>query len=275
MNEEEVISRTSAPVTVETLVRDLSALGVTAGTTVLVHSSLSSLGWVSGGAPAVVLAIEEVIRPYGTLVMPTHSADLSDPSGWENPPVPESWWEEIRRSMPAFDPEFTPTRGMGRIPECFRNQKEVFRSDHPQFSFAAWGDRSIELLSEHNLDFGLGEHSPLARIYDADGWVLLLGVGHDSNTSLHLSEHRADYPSKKLIPCSSPVLIEGHRRWKGFSEINYDSSDFTEIGREFETRHAQAVRLGYVGLAESRLFPQRICVDFGAAWMERRRRTPA
>ncbi len=272
MSEEEVIRRTPSPITVDSLVRELTALGVKAGMTVLVHSSLSSLGWVSGGAPAVILALEEVIRPYGTLVMPTHTGDLSDPSGWENPPVPESWWEEIRSSMPAFDPELTPTRGMGRIPECFRNQKEVLRSDHPQFSFAAWGERGVEILSDHSLDFGLGEESPLARIYDLGGSVLLLGAGHDSNTSLHLSEVRAEYPAKEVLPCSSPVIVEGHRRWKSYREINYDSSDFADIGRDFDSRYKQQVRTGRVGLAECRLFPQRLCVDFGVSWIERRRR---
>lgn len=271
MTEDEVIRRSSAPVTVETLVRDLSALGLEGGMTVLVHSSMSALGWVSGGAPAVVLAIEEVVRPFGTLVMPTHSGDLSDPSGWSNPPVPESWWEEIRRTMPAFDPELTPTRGMGRIPECFRSQKEVLRSTHPQFSFAAWGERSVDVLSDQTLDFGLGEESPLARVYELDGWVLLLGVDHSSNTSFHLSEHRADYPAKSVVPCSSPVLVDGHRRWKSYHEINYESSDFAEIGRDFEHRYKQHVRVGKIGFAEAHLFPQRLCVDFGVTWLERRR----
>lgn len=272
MAEDEVIRRSEAPITIETLVRDLSALGLHAGMTVLVHSSLSSLGWVCGGEQAVVLAIEEVVRPYGTLVMPAHSGGLSDPSGWENPPVPETWWEEIRRAMPAFDPELTPTRGMGKIPECFRGQKEVLRSRHPQFSFAAWGEHSVEVLSDQSLDFGLGEQSPLARVYDLDGWVLLLGAGHESNTSLHLSEHRADYPSKRVVTCSSPVVIDGHRRWKSYREINYDSSDFGEIGKDFEQRHKQRSHLGKVGRADARFFPQRLCVDYGVSWMERRRR---
>lgn len=273
MSEEEVIHQSSTPVTIDSLVRDLSALGVTAGMTVLVHSSLSSLGWVNGGAPAVVLAIEEVVRSYGTIVMPTHSGDLSDPSGWQNPPVPEAWWEEIRRSMPAYDPELTPTRGMGRIPECFRNQKEVLRSGHPAVSFAAWGEHSVDLLSDHSLDFGLGERSPLARIYDAGGWVLFLGTGHNVNTSLHLAEVRADYPSKQEVPCSAPVGVEGHRRWKSYREINYDSSDFPDIGRSFEAHFKQQVRIGKVGNAECRLFPQRLCVDYGVSWIERKRRS--
>jgi len=274
MSEEEVIRRTPAPITIASLCEDLTQLGVVPGMVVLVHSSLSSLGWVSGGAVSVVVALEEVLRTFGTLVMPTHSTNLSDPSGWMNPPVPEGWWDEIRASMPAFDPELTPTRGMGAVPECFRNQTNVLRSRHPQLSFAAWGEKSIQILSDHSLDFGLGEQSPLARIYDLEGWVLLLGVGHASNTSLHLAECRARYPGRQEIPCSSPVTIDGHRRWKGFTELNYDASDFEEIGRHFADHHKQAVRKGRVGLAQAQLFPQRRCIDYAVAWMERHRRRP-
>ena len=96
------------PVTVSTLTRDLRTLGVRPGMVLLVHSSLSAMGWVCGGPVAFILALQNVLRSYGTLVMPAHSGDLSDPSLWENPPVPKSWWETIRRTMPAYDPELTP-----------------------------------------------------------------------------------------------------------------------------------------------------------------------
>lgn len=273
MSEEEIVRRTSRPNTVDSLKEDLARLGLGPGTVVLVHSSLSSLGWVVGGAVTVVLALEELVRPFGALLMPTHSSDLSDPSGWIDPPVPEGWWQEIRDSMPPYDPHLTPTRKMGTIPECFRRQPGVLRSSHPQLSFAAWGEKGALLVSDHSLDRGLGEQSPLARLYDLDGWVLLLGVGHGNNTSLHLAEHRASYPGKREIPCSSPVVVEGHRRWKSFTDINYDATDFEEIGRHFDSHYKQAVRQGRVGLARAELFPQRLCVDYAVSWMERHRRS--
>lgn len=278
MGEREIIEATSAalhgagPVTGEMILEDLKELGVEPGMHLLVHSSLSSLGWVCGGAQAVIYALEEAVRPFGTLVMPTHSSNLSDPAGWTDPPVPQSWWDIIRETMPAYDPELTPTSGMGVIPESFRKQADVVRSAHPQVSFAAWGEGSFEVTAGHGLDFSLGETSPLARLYEKEAKVLFLGVGHGVNTSFHLAEYRAEYPRRKVVDSGAPVRVEEHRRWKWFRDVDINSSDFPEIGRAFEKKFAKEIRKGKVGLAGASLFEQRSCVDFAVRWMEQHRR---
>jgi aminoglycoside 3-N-acetyltransferase len=272
MSESDAIQRTQGdPATVQSLGTDLSAMGITPGMTLLVHSSLSALGWVCGGPVAVILALESVLGPRGTLVMPTHSGHLSDPAEWENPPVPRAWWELIRQTMPAYDPDLTPTRGTGDIPECFRKQRGVRRSSHPQVSFAAYGAQAAAIVEDHFLDFGLGEGSPLARLYELEGWVLLLGVGHENNTSLHLAEYRADYPSKRLKKCGAPVLVDGHRKWVEFQDIELDETDFEEIGECF-ARETGLVCQGRVACATALLMSQRPLVDYAVQWIERNRR---
>lgn len=273
MSEVDVIEKaTDGPVTVDTLTEDLRELGVGPGSIVLVHSSLSSLGWVCGGAAAVVIALQEVVRSFGTVVMPTHSGDLSDPAAWQNPPVPEPWWDIIREKMPPFDPELTPSRGVGVIPEVFRSQPETVRSNHPQGSFAAWGADAIPIINDHQLTPAFGRESPLGRIYDRDGLVLLLGVGYENNTSFHLAECIAEYGKKRTVGCSAPVTVQGHRRWKQYEDVGYDDSDFREIGRDFEHAHKGRVRHGRVGYANATLFKQRDCVDFTVKWLARKRR---
>jgi aminoglycoside 3-N-acetyltransferase len=270
--ERELIAKTGAqPITEGEIIEELQTLGLEPGVTVIVHSSLSQLGWVCGGAQAVASALREVVRPYGTLVMPAHTGQYSDPAGWRHPPVPEAWWETIRRNLPPYDPELTPTRGMGAVAEAFRMYRDVFRSRHPLVSFAAWGDGALEVVSGHSLEYSLGEGSPLARIYERGGWVLQLGTGYATNTSFHLAEYRAGYPGKREVEYGAPILSGGHRRWKWFRDIEYDDSDFGQIGRAFGKKHAGEIRRGRVGLAEALLFPQPLAVDFAVQWMQRYR----
>ncbi len=267
MADRDYIGRTTGlPPTVESLARDLVALGLRPGLVVLVHSSLSALGWVAGGAPAVVEALTQVLGPDGTLVMPTHSSDLSDPAGWVAPPVPAAWHEHLRAHMPAFDAATTPTWTMGAVPESFRTHPGVVRSAHPRQSFAARGRQAHVVTAGHALDCAMGERSPLARICDLDGSVLLLGVGHDRNTSLHLAEHRATFPAKKHARFGSPVQVDGTRRWLVVEDLDFDDSDFADVGAAFE-RETTDVMTGRVGYGTGRLMRQRALVDFAARWM--------
>ena len=265
---QKLVSQTETPGTVASLKADLHALGVTPGMVVLAHSSLSAMGWVCGGPVAVILALQEALGPEGTLVMPTHTSDLTEPSRWENPPVPESWWAVIRESMPAFDPDLTPTRAMGVIPETFRKQAGVLRSDHPHVSVCARGPRAQVITADHSLANGLGEDSPLGRLYDLHAHVLLLGVGHERNTSMHLAEYRADYATKRTIEDGAPAAAG----WVAFSEFETDSSDFDRVGEDYlQSEAGHAVRRGRVGLADSQLMPQRDVVDFAVSWLEKNR----
>ena len=100
-------------VTPASIARDLTALGVQPGMLLNVHSAMSKLGFVVGSAQTAVDGLLRALGPEGTLMMPSHSAQLSDPANWRNPPAPEGWWEQIRAEMPAYDARHTPTRIMG------------------------------------------------------------------------------------------------------------------------------------------------------------------
>jgi len=268
---EERIEQTDDPVTPDRIVSDLVDLGVESGDTLLVHSSLSSLGFVTGGQPAVVDALMEVVTSEGTIVMPTHSPQYTDPSRWRNPPVPDDWEETIRTERPPYRPEVTPTRGVGAIPECFRNYPGVHRSRHPSYSFAAWGVDAEAIVADQSYDHGMGEESPLAAVYDRDGTVLMLGTDHDTNTSFHLAEHRADR-EQGVSNQQAPVIDdEGEREMIAFEQLEYDADDFADAGRDFEETHPEAVARGQVGSGMARLVSQRTLVDYGAEWFEANR----
>lgn len=260
----------TTPVTRKEIVRGLGELGVVAGDLVIVHSSLSRMGWVVGGAQAVVEALFEAVGAEGTLVMPAHSSELSNPANWRNPPVPESWWAPIREAMPAFDVHATPTDRMGAICECFRALPAARRSEHPQVSFCASGPLAATIVDNHELEYGLGEGSPLARCYEHGAKVLLLGVGHDRNTSLHLGEHRADWPSRTRTREGAPLLRGGTRQWVEFDDLEVESDDFARLGEAFE-RSSSSARQGRVGKALCRLMSQVEVVDFAREWISANR----
>ena len=271
MSEADAIKKTiGTPATIRSLTDDLRGLGVRPGMNLLVHTSLSSLGWVCGGAVSVVLALEKAIDQEGTLVMPAHTGDLSEPSRWSNPPVPEPWWPIIRQEMPAFDAALTPTRGMGAIAECCRKQNGTLRSNHPTVSFAAHGPEARTITESSPLDYPTGDESPLGRIYALDGQVLHLGVGFVCSTSLHLAEYRADYPGRRVIRCGAPVTVDGERRWVEFDDIQYDDSDFERMGAAY-LEHTGDARSGRVAGGSAALMPVRSLVDFAVAWIEENR----
>ena len=259
------IEKIDYPNTKDSIKKDLKEIGVREGMTLIVHSSLSSIGWVNGGEVAVIQALMEVITEEGTLVMPTQSALLSDPSEWEMPPVPKEWWQPIRDTMPAFHPAYTPTFAMGKIPETFRSFPDVLRSNHPEVSFAVWGKDKEWIINDHALEFGLGEKSPLAKLYNMDSLVLLLGVGYDNNTSFHLSEYRIPY--RDVVRKGNPIFVDGERVWKTYQEIETREELFEEIGKDFEMDYL--VEKTKIGLAESRLFSLKQGVDFAEKWLRK------
>ena len=132
-----VVQRTTQPLTVERLASEFSACGLQSGQTVIVHSALSSLGWVVGGPVAVIQALLQLVGPSGTLIMPTQTWKNLDPASgvYQVEGIPEAWYPIVREHLPAYDPAVTPSIGMGVIAEVFRNWPGARRSNHPTRSF--------------------------------------------------------------------------------------------------------------------------------------------
>ncbi|MBC1936738.1 AAC(3) family N-acetyltransferase [Listeria grandensis] len=232
MGEKRAIRRTTVPHTVDSVCQELHNLGITAGDTVILHSALGQTGWVCGGGIAIIKAFQQALTKEGNLVMATQSSNVSDPAKWRNSAVPKEWWPTIYEEMPAYDPDETPTFFMGVIPETFRKMPGVLRSSHPKYSFCAWGKSAAFITEKHALNFGFGEQSPLGRLYELGAKIVLMGVDHNKNTSLHLAEHRAK--TLRIQEEKSPVFVNGVKIWREYDELAHNSEAFIEIGRQYE-----------------------------------------
>jgi aminoglycoside 3-N-acetyltransferase len=180
------------------IVQGLRSLGLNQGDLVLVHSSLSSLGYVEGGADTVIDALLEVLGNDGTLLMPSFQAGLEF---------------FILQSVSVFDLRSSPSE-LGIISETFRRRSGVIRSINPTHSVAGIGKYAKEILSDHQTcNVSVGKNSPFDKVVHMKGKILLLGVLHNSNTTLHLIENLNGAPTLSRQQFNAEVIDMEGKRW--------------------------------------------------------------
>jgi aminoglycoside 3-N-acetyltransferase len=222
-------------VTQQDIRQGLLRLGLKGGDTVLMHSSLSSFGWVEGSASAVVEALLQVLKEGGTLIAPTFSYYLQGD---------EKVW----------DREHTPSR-MGVISETVRTWPGALRSNHAAHPLAAIGLHA-PLICRRPHKTGFGPDSPFFTLVELGAFILLMGVGYNSCTFFHLLEAKVEVPYRYLEERKATVIIDGVRDEHGsaweYTRRPGARNDFVPLGRALEER--QMVRQTRVGDSELRLF---------------------
>ena len=224
----------------------LRTLGLKAGDIVFVHSSLSSIGYVDGGAEAVVDAFLDVLGPEGTLVVPTFT-DF-------HPVATDS----------VFDAVGDPS-DMGRISEVARTRPGSMRSVHLKESMAAIGPHAEEITAVQGPSCWSGE-GPFWKIYYLDAYILMLGVPYLRTTFFHVIEQHVQTPYRHFEDVEAqvrdsdgtvrPLLTRTFRPYPGFP-----GNDFNKFGAILEAQGL--VKVGAVGNAMARLFKARDAMEVG------------
>ena len=231
-------------VTKDMIKASLAEMDVRAGDAVFFHSSLKSIGYVIGGADAVIDAFLETVGPEGTLALP--GLCLYDWDRMSPAEIQDAW---DRGSTPTYT---------GLIPETFRRRSGVMRSDNPTHSVTALGRHAVEITKDHENARGaewaagrpkwasrgaFGWDSPWDRLYKLDAKYLLIGVGFDRCTILH--HVQVMYLEQVLKP------TDDHARWPDFN--------FTMFGERLEA--TGVVQPGTIGSSVTRLMKTRPLVD--------------
>lgn len=246
------------------LAADLAAIGLGPGDAVLVHAALRKVGRVLGGPDIILAAMQDVVGPAGTILGYTdwqlEDEDRVDPA--------------LRPHIPPFDPHRSrATRDNGFWPELVRTTPGACRSGNPGASMAAVGGRAEWFTANHALDYGYGPQSPLGKLVEAQGKVLMLGAPLDTMTLLHHAEHLANFSNKQVIRYEAPLLVDGVPTWRWFEE--FDTGNVPPgMAEDYFATIVEAFlgtgrgRCGVIGEAGSVLVNAAEIVPFAVQWME-------
>ncbi len=226
------------------LTDQLRALGVKAGGILLVHTAFRAVKPVDDGPLGLIAALRDALGPRGTLVMPSMADDDDAP----------------------FDPGTSAAAGLGAVADLFWRQPGVVRSGHP-FAFAATGLAANAIVSGPLPLPPHGPASPAGQVHELDGQVLLLGAGHDANTTLHLAEVLADAPYS--VPKHCTVMKDGRPARIDYGENDHCCARFDLADGWLRARGLQ--REGRIGHADARLAGAR---DIVSVAVEHLRRDP-
>jgi aminoglycoside N3'-acetyltransferase len=213
-------------VTRDELVEQLRAIGVAGGGVLIVHTAFSSVRPIEHGPRGLIDGLQAAVGAGGTLVMPSMS-DVDD--------VP-------------FRADATPCRQMGIVADTFWRLPGVLRSDSPH-AFAARGPYAAEITAPQPIDVPHGPDSPVGRAYALDAQILLLGVGHDANTTIHLAENLAGV--RYRLPGYSTVERDGQHERIDYAEVDHCCENFGLLDAWLDADNAQ--RRGVIGHATARL----------------------
>ncbi len=229
-------------VTKESIKHDLRGLGLGEGDSLFVHSSMKSMGFVCGGPQAVIDTFLEVLGISGTLMVPTFT---------------------FTNFQPFFDLENTPSE-MGLITETLRQREDSIRSMHPRHSVSAIGQGAAELVQGHLSAGSLGVGSPLDKLSERGGYILLLGVGQNVNSIIHLAEFLADIPylytwERPDFPHTARVKCDGYEKEVTLAPSPGCSEGFGKM--EPVLRNRGIIKDGKIGKARCQLMKARDIVD--------------
>jgi aminoglycoside 3-N-acetyltransferase len=271
-------------ITRDQFIADLMRLGLKGGDTVMLHASVRAIGSVIGGPDEIHLAVEQAVQPGGTLLMYLGCQDGFDDVGRGCLSTEEE--AAVLEHQPAFSFQYArAARHYGMLAEFFRTSPGTHCSRHVGARMAARGARAEWLVADHPWNYGYGYGSPLHKLCQMGGKVLLLGSCHDEVTLLHYVEHVASFDGRRVARYKVPLMHAGARVWVEAEEFdtssrgvhaNWPENFFELIVDDFIVKFSgtDVCALGRVGQADSVLMDANALVKHAIPVMEARAMEP-
>ena len=216
------------------VIDQLTALGIKPDSVLIVHCAFSKVRPIENGPAGLIAALRQALGDDGTLVMPSMTDDDDSP----------------------FDPTLTPCKGMGIVADTFWRLPGVLRSNSPH-SFSAMGPKAAEITTDHPVDIPHGLDSPVGRAWQMDAQILLLGIGHEANTTMHLAENMAGV--RYHLPSRAMIMINGSPRLIDYAEVDHCCLNFAKMDNWLSAEGVQ--KIGKIGYAHARLVTARDIVE--------------
>jgi aminoglycoside N3'-acetyltransferase len=242
------------PTTRDELLADLRALPLPDGTIVMMHSSMSGIGYVEGGAQTIAEALLDVIvvERNGTLAVPTFTM--------------EGGMADTLRSGAIFDVRTSPSE-VGRLTEAIRQNPEAVRSLHPTHSVAAVGQYAQWLTELHHVDpRSFGPVSPFGRLIEANGYVLGVGIDLGPVTFVHTVEDRGEFPKRVYTP-DSPLAGMCRDQYGRLVEIKVMAHDPAASVTRIDRPNGVAIRSYMTAVFEAYGELRRYRIGDGRMWL--------
>lgn len=247
-------------ITKDDLVEHFKSLGIQRGMLLYVQSSLAYFSTICGGNRTLIEALQEVVTYEGGIVSSAFTKTNIDPLNRDSREFKPYQIEVIREAMPPFNKKLNACKN--ELANQMMRHEGMFRSNHPTHSFVAWGKYAKLICDKQPLHFPLSQDSPLGKVCELNGYVLLLGVKYDAADIFTMARINDRKTPIRIV--SAPIERRGRKSFISMLDYVYQKSDTTEIQTMLEER--QVVKETYIGRARCRLFSAKEAATLASAY---------
>ncbi len=257
MSLQDIINSSKFPITKDYLIKEFRELGIKNNDIIMVHSSVSSFGYIVNGAHDIIDALMEIVTD-GIIAVPGHTTINSKVEDWQRPPVPKEWFDIIKNNIKPTTKETEPN-GIGAVPRIFSRYDGIYRTSHPFVSLMYFGKNIPNQLKNQPLDKPHSFDGPFGYLYNNNVKLVMLGSEYDNLTFMHLA---SNLKNESYSVVESNVYINNEIVRVSFLIEDDDTDLFNVIGSKFEVEKQDFITVRKIGNSICKIIDGKELVDY-------------